>query len=141
MSWPVDRSITVSAPKWTAVCSFSSSPSMSLVTAELPMLALIFVRAAMPMHIGSQPLLQVDLVGRNDHPPAGHLAADQFRVEPFVPGDAVHFGGHDARRLVRFGSWAGLVGSWPRVSGQWRPAACGLDRIIHAPTLARRSEG
>ena len=53
MSLPVERSITVSAPKWTAVCSFSSSPSMLLVTAELPMLALIFVFAAMPMPIGS----------------------------------------------------------------------------------------
>ena len=38
---PVDRSITVSAPRWTAVCSLSSSSSTSLVTAELPMLALI----------------------------------------------------------------------------------------------------
>ncbi len=33
--------------------SFSSSVSTWLVTAELPMLALILVLAAMPMHIGS----------------------------------------------------------------------------------------
>ena len=49
---PVDRSMTVSAPKWTAVCSFSSSPSMSLVTAELPMLAFTLHRAATPIAIG-----------------------------------------------------------------------------------------
>ena len=62
ISRPVDRSITVSEPKWTAVCSFSSSPSMLLVTAELPMLALIFVRAAMPMHIGSSRLPRCTLL-------------------------------------------------------------------------------
>ena len=41
MSPPVDRSMTVSEPRWTAVCSFSSSSSTLPVTAELPMLALI----------------------------------------------------------------------------------------------------
>src|SRR5262249_16462670 len=50
---PVERSMTVSAPRWTAVCSFSSSSSILLVTAELPMLALILQAAATPMHIGS----------------------------------------------------------------------------------------
>src|SRR5437588_1291045 len=50
---PVDRSITVSAPRCTAVCSFSSSSSILLVTAELPMLALILHFDATPMAIGS----------------------------------------------------------------------------------------
>ena len=50
---PVDRSMTVSAPRWTAVCNFSSSSSAVPVTAELPMLALILHAAATPMAIGS----------------------------------------------------------------------------------------
>ena len=51
---PVDRSMTVSAPRWTAVCSFSSSPSAVPVTAELPMLALILQAEATPIAIGSR---------------------------------------------------------------------------------------
>ena len=53
---PVDRSMTVSAPRWTAVCSFSSSSSTSLVTAELPMLALILQADATPMRHRLEPL-------------------------------------------------------------------------------------
>src|SRR6516162_3247742 len=86
---PVDRSMTVSAPRWTAVCSFSSSSSILLVTAELPMLALILHRPAADAH-RLQPPLQVDLVGRDDHPAAGHLGADQLRVQLLAPGDEVH---------------------------------------------------
>src|SRR5262249_7545125 len=43
----------VSGRRWTAVCSFSNSSSILLVTAELPMLALILHAAATPMAIGS----------------------------------------------------------------------------------------
>ena len=50
---PVDRSITVSAPQWMAQTIFSTSSSIELVTAELPMLALIFTRKLRPMIIGS----------------------------------------------------------------------------------------
>src|ERR687883_297284 len=53
MSPPVERSITVSAPYFTQTRSFSSSASMSLVTALLPMFALILQVAAKPMAIGS----------------------------------------------------------------------------------------
>ena len=53
MSPPVERSITVSAPKCTEVCSFFSSSSMSEVTAELPMLELILHSEAMPIAMGS----------------------------------------------------------------------------------------
>jgi hypothetical protein len=56
VSWmflPVDRSITVSAPQSVAQRSFSTSSSMVLVTAELPMLALIFTWKFRPMIIGS----------------------------------------------------------------------------------------
>ncbi len=42
--------------------SFCSSVCSSLVTAELPILALIFVRAAMPMHIGSSDLVRCTLL-------------------------------------------------------------------------------
>ena len=45
----------MSAPQRTARISFSNSHCESLDTADLPMLALIFVRAAMPMPIGSSP--------------------------------------------------------------------------------------
>ncbi len=50
---PVDRSITVSAPQRVAHCSFSTSSSIDELTAELPMLALIFTRKLRPMIIGS----------------------------------------------------------------------------------------
>ena len=52
---PVERSITVSEPRSTAILSLASSLSTSEVTAELPMLALILHLALMPMPIGSRP--------------------------------------------------------------------------------------
>ena len=59
---PVDRSMTVSEPRWTAMCSFSSSSSRVPVTAELPMLALILQREATPMAIGSSVLARWTLL-------------------------------------------------------------------------------
>jgi hypothetical protein len=56
VSWmflPVERSITVSAPQRMDQTIFSTSSSMEEVTAELPMLALIFTRKLRPMIIGS----------------------------------------------------------------------------------------
>ena len=53
MSSPVERSITVSAPQRVAQRSLSTSSRMEEVTAELPMLALILVKNALPMIIGS----------------------------------------------------------------------------------------
>ena len=44
MFFPVDKSITVSAPHCTAHFIFSTSSSIDELTAELPMLALIFTR-------------------------------------------------------------------------------------------------
>ena len=53
---PVERSITVSAPKCTARCNLSSSPSMFEVVAELPMLlALILQLKLIPTIMGSNP--------------------------------------------------------------------------------------
>ena len=96
MSPPVERSMTVSAPRWTAVCSFSSSSSTLLVTAELPMLALILhVRGDADAH-RLEPLGEVDLVGGDDHAAAGHLVADQFGVEVLALGDEAHLVGDDA---------------------------------------------
>ena len=51
---PVERSMTVSEPKWTAWWSFSSSWSTLEWIDELPMFALILQRALMPMPIGSR---------------------------------------------------------------------------------------
>ena len=56
VSWmflPVDRSMTVSPPQRIAQVIFSTSSSIDEVTAELPMLALIFTRKLRPMIIGS----------------------------------------------------------------------------------------
>src|SRR5258707_11743484 len=50
---PVERSITVSAPQRIAHTILSTSSSTDEVTAELPILALIFVRKLRPMIIGS----------------------------------------------------------------------------------------
>ena len=43
-----------------------------------------------------EPLLQVHLVGRNDHPAAGHFAANQLGLESFALGDVFHFGRDNA---------------------------------------------
>ncbi len=53
MFFPVDRSITVSAPQRVAQRNFSTSSSTDDDTAELPMFALIFTRKFRPMIIGS----------------------------------------------------------------------------------------
>ncbi|CFP64772.1 Uncharacterised protein [Bordetella pertussis] len=56
VSWmclPVDRSMTVSPPQRIAQVIFSTSSPMPELTAELPMLALIFTRKLRPMIIGS----------------------------------------------------------------------------------------
>ena len=56
VSWmflPVDRSIRVSPPQRADQTIFSTSSSMDEVTAELPMLVLIFTRKLRPMIMGS----------------------------------------------------------------------------------------
>jgi hypothetical protein len=53
ISGPVDRSITVSAPYFTASSSLATSSARLDVTAELPMFAFTFTRATLPMAIGS----------------------------------------------------------------------------------------
>ena len=53
MFLPVERSITVSAPQRVAHVIFSTSSSIDELTAELPMLALIFTKKFRPMIIGS----------------------------------------------------------------------------------------
>ena len=51
---PVLRSMTVSAPYFRQICSFSSSASISLLRLELPIFALILVLASLPIAIGSK---------------------------------------------------------------------------------------
>ncbi len=50
---PVERSMTVSAPQRIAQTILSTSSAVEELTAELPMLALIFTRKLRPMIIGS----------------------------------------------------------------------------------------
>src|ERR671920_536030 len=56
MFFPVDKSITVSAPHFTDQRIFSTSSSIEEATAELPMLALTLTRKLRPMIIGSDEL-------------------------------------------------------------------------------------
>ena len=51
---PVERSITVSAPYFTASCSFATSSSRSEALGEAPMLAFTLHLEAMPIAIGSR---------------------------------------------------------------------------------------
>src|SRR2546423_15563343 len=67
MFLPVERSITVSAPQRVAHFIFSTSSSIEEVTAELPMLALIFTRKLRPMIIGSLSGW-LTLAGMNERP-------------------------------------------------------------------------
>ena len=94
----MERSITVSAPHRSAQRSFRTSSSVPEETGEAPMLALILVRDARPMAIGSRLIAAMDPVGRNDHPPGGdfvaHLLGSQVRL---ALGDAAHFRGHRAQ--------------------------------------------
>ncbi len=53
MFLPVERSMTVSAPWRMAQTILSTSSAIEEVTAELPILALIFTRKLRPMIIGS----------------------------------------------------------------------------------------
>ena len=92
---PVERSITVSAPRSTAILSLESSLSISEVTAELPMFALILHFALMPIPIGSRPRPDVHLVGGDDHPSPRDLGADQLRLDRLAAGDVLHLGGDD----------------------------------------------
>src|SRR5260221_6939739 len=75
---PVERSITVSAPQRIAQTIFSTSSSTEEVTAELPILALIFTRKLRPMIIGSDSgwLILAGMMAR----PAAILSRTNFGV-------------------------------------------------------------
>src|SRR3990167_404471 len=77
MFLPVDRSITLSAPQRIAHTSLSTSSSMLDVTAELPMLALIFTPKLRPMAMGSTSgwLMLAGMMAR----PRAHGVAAQAR--------------------------------------------------------------
>ena len=88
MSPPVDRSITVSAPYFTAYRSFSSSSAMSELVDELPMFALILHLDAMPIHIGSSEwwLMFAGMI----MPPARYFVSDQCGRQVLAPCDVLH---------------------------------------------------
>src|SRR5712671_6563436 len=88
---PVERSMMVSAPQRVAHTILSTSSAIELVTAELPMLALIFTAKALPMIIGSLSGW-LWLAGITARPP-GHLVAHQFGPHAFAGGDEGHLGG------------------------------------------------
>ena len=126
VSWmflPVERSITVSAPQRIAHTIFSTSSSIDEVTAELPMLALIFTRKLRPMIIGSSSgwLMLAGMMARPratssrtnsgvmtrgiaaPHGDPGVLDGER-RLDPLVlaDGDELHLGRDDpAARVVR----------------------------------------
>ena len=71
------------------VCSFSSSPSRLLVTAELPMLAFTLQLGGDADAHRLEPARQVDRVRRNHHPAGGHFAANQLGLELLALGDEI----------------------------------------------------
>ncbi len=91
VSWmclPVDRSMTVSAPHSVAHRSFSTSSSMEELTAEFPMLALIFTLNARPMIIGSSSgwLMFAGMMAR----PRATSDAHELGLHPLAEGDELH---------------------------------------------------
>ena len=94
---PVERSITVSAPHFSAHFSFSTSSSVPDETGDAPMLALILVLLARPIAIGSSLCLRWIDVGGNHHPPGGDFVAHLLRRQMrFALGDALHLRRDDA---------------------------------------------
>ena len=89
---PVERSITVSAPQRIAHTIFSTSSSTDEVTAELPILALIFTRKLRPMIIGSSSAWL--MLERDDGAAARDLVAHEFRRDE---------GGYRAAELLAVG--------------------------------------
>ena len=94
MSPPVERSITVSAPCFSATRSLRSSPSASLVTALLPMFALTLHASAMPMPIGSR-FVWFTLAGMTSRPRATS-SRTSVGVDALSRGDVRHFLRDDA---------------------------------------------
>ena len=133
MSRPVERSITVSAPHLVAHSIFSTSSSMEEVTAEFPMLALIFTRKFRPIIIGSDSgwLILDGMMAR----PAGNLLPHVIGVDTLTDADELHLWGNNP-----FPGIAHLRGGFARV---WRAVACGSAPgkagLRSSPAEARRS--
>ena len=85
---PVDRSITVSAPQSVDQRSLSTSSSIDELTAELPMLALIFTAKLRPMIIGSSSrwLMLAGMMAR----PRATSDAHELRIEALADRDELH---------------------------------------------------
>ena len=83
MSLLVDKSLTVSAPWWTVVCSFSNRSPTFLFAALLPISALIFQFAVISM-----PMVQrasgVGNVGRNHHASDAEFFTGGFNRQVFA---------------------------------------------------------
>ena len=122
---PVERSITVSAPQRSAQSSFSTSSAVPLETGEAPMLALILVRLARPMAIGSRaPAACTRLAGITMRP-----AATSSRT-----CSAVRWGSRSAtRRISGVIAPSRACSSW--VTGSKPAGAC------QRPSASRRQSG
>src|SRR3990170_4677854 len=98
VSWmclPVERSITVSAPQRIAQVILSTSSPIEEVTAELPMLQLIFTRKLRPITIGSDSgWLTFAAVLPRQQPAQG------FRSLVLADGDELHLRRDDAAARV-----------------------------------------
>ncbi len=81
----------VSAPQRVAHTILSTSSAIELVTAELPMFALIFT--AERLADDHRLALGMVVVGGDHRAAAGHLVAHQFGRNAFAGGDERHLGG------------------------------------------------
>ena len=121
MSAPVDRSITVSAPHRVAHVSFSTSSAIDDVTAELPMLALIFTRKLRPMAIGSDSgwLTLAGMMAR----PRATSSRTNSAVDALAQGDELHLRRDlAAPGVVHLGDGAARLG--PQRSRPASPVNC-----------------
>ena len=139
---PVERSMTVSEPRSTAIFSLASSLSMLEVTAELPMLALILHRALMPMPIGCKPSRRCTVF-------AGMI------IRPRATSDRTSSGSRFSRRATnsisaeitprRASSICVIIKRPPRTAPLHQPKlsdslGCGSDSKLHRrPWTAMRS--
>jgi hypothetical protein len=103
----------VSAPHLTAQRSLSISSPMVELTAELPMLALIFTRKLRADDHGLG--FGMLAIGGNDGASARHLVAHEFRRDVFPQGHEAHLLGHFALPGVVHLAEVGVAAGGPPV--------------------------
>ncbi len=86
---PVERSITASAPAAVAIFSFSSSTVKSLLSLDVPILALTLVRKPLP--IASGLMARMVHITANHDGSIYHALPDKFRLNTFLYRADFHF--------------------------------------------------